>query len=174
MFGCPREEDCSGRGYESDLSACYVAAYAAGRMHHRRTHTHSPTPTPTHERICRYALLHTALVIRLPECRCGLAKQKLQDALRAHTREVEAVSSIPTLKDMTVTHTHRLSQTLARHQVSSQRPTGGVSTQSKQVPRASLCRVHSLLVSGRGGGYVVPPGRFAQPYGWVCEKKMLA
>lgn len=55
MFGCPREERCSGRGYEMIyLSVC--CSIRDGLLHHRRTHTH------THTHSCRYAWC-TALVI---------------------------------------------------------------------------------------------------------------
>lgn len=50
IFGCPREEQCSGRGIRNDLSTC--AVYAPGScitvgLIHTHTHTHMQTHADT-------------------------------------------------------------------------------------------------------------------------------
>lgn len=95
MFGCPREEQCSGRGYEMIY----------------------PSRTRPGSRITvglTHALTHcTASVILLPECRCGLAAACCRTVLRAHGKRCH--------HSRTDTSTEAHTGTT----VSSQSPTGG-------------------------------------------------
>lgn len=89
MFGCPREERCSGRGYEM-IYLFVCCSIRDGLLHHRRTHTHT---------LMQIRLVHS-LGHPEPECRC----KGCRTALRAHGKRCH--------HPRTDAHTYKTQQTI--------------------------------------------------------------